>query len=282
MRLNAIRLSVGRERKCWKRRTGCILSAALISGLLSGASGQTNAVIPVAPPPAYVQPWQVPSNVREYMIAFGDRLQKPGNERLTLTGTATDSQKKVTPATLVWEVPGRLRFDRPGATASSLVFDDVSGLINATGVSQSDLDILETLLNDSPEAFLYSFPHGHAHRFLGGRFRTDGGKTANYSGPWFDIYESVATARTLSISPPTQKFFYFDSITKLHARTTYIVLRNSIKVPVSTEYGKWAVIDGQATPRQIVRNENGVPVFTFDINAASVGPALKDGLFPGH
>jgi hypothetical protein len=38
------------------------------------------------------------------MIAFGDRIQKPGNERLTLTGTVTDSQKKVTSATLVWEV----------------------------------------------------------------------------------------------------------------------------------------------------------------------------------
>src|SRR5207245_1603940 len=129
-----------------------------------------------APPSPYIAHTSVPSNVREYLLALGDRIQEAGKERLTLAGSITDGQNKVTAAKLVWEVPGRLRFDRIGGPAASLIFDDSSGLLNASSVSQSDLGILESLLNDSAEAFIYGFSQGHAHRFVGGRFRTDGGK----------------------------------------------------------------------------------------------------------
>jgi hypothetical protein len=114
--LNAVcpRLREGRKRTCQKRRTECLLTAALIGGLLTGASGQLKPIVSSAPPSPYIQPWQVPTNVREYMIAFGDRIQKPGNERVTLIGTVTDNQNRVNSATLVWEVPGRLRFERAG------------------------------------------------------------------------------------------------------------------------------------------------------------------------
>jgi hypothetical protein len=113
---------------------------------------------------------------------------------------------------------GAARFDRAGTGAPSLLLDDVSGLSKASVLSDSDLGILESLANDSGEAFLYAYMHGHAQRFLGGRFRTDNGKTANYAGPWYDIYESVAPDKAATlVLPATQKFYHFDSISKLFA-----------------------------------------------------------------
>jgi len=226
----------------------------------------------------------VPSNVREYLIALGDRIQKPGKERLTLTGTSSDARYAAAPAKLVWEVPGRLRFDRAASGAPSLIFDNVSGLANAASLSDSDLGIVESLLNDSAEGFLYGYwQQGHAHRFLGGRFRTDNAETPNYSGPWLDIYESVAStnAPTTALAP-TQKFFQFDSVSKLLVRATYMIVRNGQKVPISTEYSGWTLNNGQATPGNIIRLENGALVFTFNVTTAAVSPSANDGTFPGH
>lgn len=183
---------------------------------------------------------------------------------------------------MIWEVPGRLFLDRTGAGASSLLFDDITGVSNATALSSSDLGVLESLLDDSAETFLYGFTRGHARRFLGARFRTDNGKTPNYSGPWYDIYESVAPVQSLTGAPLRQKHFIFDSVSKLPVRTSYLVVQGGNKVQVSTEFGKWTVNAGQATPGQIIRKENGVAVFTFDVSGASVVPAVSDGIFPGH
>jgi hypothetical protein len=249
-------------------------------------------VLYAQPPPAkttaaaspFISLTSVPSNLREYLKALGDRLQKAGKERLTLIGTSTDVEHSAAaPATLVWEVPGRLRFDRSAAGAPSMIVDDVAGLVKTAALSDSDLGILESLVNDNAEAFLYGYLRGDARRFLGGRFRIDNGKTPNYSGPWYDIYESVAPekAPTIVLSR-TQKFFYFDSINKLFVRATYRVTKNGQEIPVSTEYTGWTVTAGQATPGKIVRTENRTVVFTFDIKTAVLSPAVKDGTFPGH
>ena len=260
--------------------TWLVCSAALAVFAVSG-HGQAEVAVTrsFAPLPSYVTQTLVPSNVREFLIALGDRVQKPGKERLTLIGTHTD-QSGVVPAQLVWEVGGRLRFDRTTVPPNSLVFDNVAGLLNAASVSDSDLAVLESLLDHSPESFLYGFVQGRAHRFLGGRFRTDDGKAPNYTGPWFDIYERFAPVPVVTDAPLRQKHFYFDSQTKLFAKATYIVVKGGAKVVVSTEQSKWKVNAGQATPGQIVRKEGGVTVFTFDIASAVVGPALADGLFP--
>jgi hypothetical protein len=273
-----------REKMKRIRFTKRIAVLGLTAGALALYAQQQPVKTPsVAAPTPFLSLTSVPSNVREYLIVLGDRIQKPGKERLTLTGMSTDPQHAAVPATLVWEVPGRLRFDRAAAGASSLVFDDVSGLSKATVLSDSDLGILESLLNDSAEAFLYSFSQGHAHRFLGGRFRTDAGKNPNYSGPWYDIYQSIAPAQAPTVVlPPTQKLFQFDSITKLFVRATYIQTKNGKQIPTSTEYTGWTVTGGQATPGKIVRNEGGLAVFMFDVKTATVGPKANDGSFPGH
>jgi hypothetical protein len=215
------------------------------------------------------------------MFALGNRLQKVGNERVTLIGRHTANGTTV-PAQLTWEVPGKLRYDRNGPSSSSLVYDNVAGLINASAVSVVDVDLLESLVTDAQESFLYGFLSGQPHRFLGARFRADDGKTPNYQGPWSDIYEAMVRIDFAPGAPVRPKLYYFDSKSKLLTKTVYILQRGTSKVTVSTEYSGWSTKNGQTTPGQIVRKENGAAVFTFDVTTAAVGPTVHDGLFPSH
>src|SRR5438128_10750148 len=62
---------------------------------LAQANGQTQPTTRPAPPSPYIAHTSVPSNVREYLLALGDRIQEAGKERLTLAGSITDGQNKV-------------------------------------------------------------------------------------------------------------------------------------------------------------------------------------------
>jgi len=217
----------------------------------------------------------VPSPVRAFIQAFGDRILKAGNERTTLVGTYTDA-KGSTPATLTWQVPGELRFDRTGA--ASLIY--AAGTVqNAASISSADLNVLESLLDDSAESFFYGFMRGDAHRLIGRRYRADDGTTPNYQGPWYDIYIRSASALAQSGAPLRQSFCFFDSQTKLLAKVQYD-LPNSTKV--LTEFTNWITTNGQSFPGQIVRKENDAVVFTFKITGAVASPAVTDGVFPGE
>jgi hypothetical protein len=200
-----------------------------------------------------------------------------GKERTILAGSFTDATGSHQ-AQVTWQAPGWIRFDR--TNQPSLVYDDVVGLQNASSISASDADILESLFDDSPQSFLYGFRQGKAYRLLGTRFRTDDGKTPNYQGPWYDVYAVLGPALAKPGHPPTEKFYYFDSVTGLLWKTVYVL---SGSVTLSTEYNNWTrATSGDPFPGQIVRKENGSAVFTFTVTAASVTPQANDGVFPGH
>ena len=76
-----------------------------------------------------------------------------------------------------------------------------------------------------------------------------------------------------------QKYFCFDSRSKLPAQTAYVLRRSSGLSKITTEYSNWTVQNGQAVPGQIVRKEAGSVVFTFKTSAATIGPAVQDGIF---
>jgi len=259
---------------------------AIVWGLLAplavlplSAQSPSGAAAPVqASASAYVVRSSLPSTAREFLIALGDRIQKPGKERLVLVGTFTD-KSGATPATLVWQAPGSLRFDRSVRGSPPLIYTPVSGVANRANLSDSELAIVESLLNDGPEDFLYSFSRGHGLRFLGGRFRTDDGKSPNYAGPLFDIYEKIGPVEVTTGTSLRQKFYHFDSQTKLLAKVTYLISQGGVKVSVSTEYANWSNSAGQAIPAKILRRENGVIVFTFDVASIQIGPGISDGLF---
>src|SRR5207237_850832 len=116
--------------------------------------------------------------------AFGDRIQRPGKERVKLVGKYTD-QFGSSDISLTWEVPGRFRLDRSDSTGRPIIYDAGTWL----GALPAEANALESLFDDTPESFFYAMLQGAAHRFLGNRFRADDGKTPNYKGPWYDVYQ---------------------------------------------------------------------------------------------
>jgi hypothetical protein len=231
-------------------------------------------------PSSYLTPTALPPNAQIYLRAIGNRLQSPGNERMTLTGTTTDPHGTGA-AVLVWQLPGSVSLTRAASPNAAIVFLPTSGAVNASALAQADQDVLEDLSSGTHEAFLYSFTQKLGHRLLGTRFRTDDGKTPNYTGPYYDIYENFGAVPAAN-SAVRQKWFYFDSATGLLMKVRYLVNRGGADLTVETQYSGWTTQNGQPYPAQIVRTENGAAVFTFKTGLAAFGPALNDAVFAGH
>jgi len=91
--------------------------------------------------------------------------------------------------------------------AASLVYDTAAGVLGAASLAAADLNLLESLLDDRMESFLYGFPAGTRWRFLGARFRVDdNGATANYEDPWCDIYEMRGAWQPLAARLPGKSY----------------------------------------------------------------------------
>jgi hypothetical protein len=173
-----------------------------------------------------------------------------------------------------------VRIDWLTGAGAPLIFLAQNGMQNAAAVAQENLDLMESLSEDTAEAFLYGFTgKGAGYRLLGARFCTDATLSIDCKGQLYDIYETLGPSLVASKSV-RRKLYYFDGRTRLLAKTQYNVRRGSTPVSVSTEFSNWAGQAGQAFPGQIVRKENGTAVFTLSISKAAVGPLVQDALFP--
>jgi hypothetical protein len=206
--------------------------------------------------------------------ALGNRLEKPGQERVSLVGTwrvAGTAQLREFAATL--EFPDKLRLTVGGPQNRVITFDGQQSKGTA-----DDLDLVETLAYDSAEHFFAAQMQGNAMRFLGSRFRTDDGSTPDYDGPYFDIYKIADHIKT-SEQERAAKLYYFNSETLLLDRVTYDVNRGGSEINVETKLSDWRVVDGQQVARRIERFENGKSVFVLTIRSAGLGRRADDGIF---
>ena len=135
---------------------------------------------------AYVRASALSPKLVWNLKAMGDRLEKPGKERLSLTGTLTranDSQAEE--VTAVSEFPERLRLTRhKGNQTRAIAFDGDKPRAAANSLDTADQDLIETLVYGTAEHFLDGRMQGMAMRFLGSRFRLDDGLSPDYSGPY--------------------------------------------------------------------------------------------------
>ena len=223
---------------------------------------------------AYVLRAQLSPRLALNLNALGNRLEKPGQERLSLVGTwrvAGTAQPREFAATL--EFPDKLRLTVGGPQNRVITFDG-----QQTKGAADDLDLIETLAYDSAEHFFAAQMQGNATRFLGARFRTDDGSTPDYNGPYFDIYK-IADQIKPSEQERAAKLYYFNSETLLLERVTYDINRGGSEVTVETKLSDWRVIDGQQVARRIERFENGKSVFVLTIRSAGLGRRADDGIF---
>lgn len=220
------------------------------------------------------------SQLQDAFRALGDRLEKPGKERLTFTGTlekSVNSQQFSFPFRMIWELPGRLHLEEfSGAQRQVTTFNGSAISKSGSSISQQDQDQVETLVYDSAEHFFIGRAQGQAMRYLGGGFTASGDDEKE---PSHDLYEVVDQIRTTSEGREQIKHYYLNSETQLIEKVRYKLQRGGSTVAVEVQLNNWKTYQDQQFPTQIVRLENGVSVLTLTITTAGISPKTEDGLF---
>lgn len=228
----------------------------------------------------YLPPERLPRVVQTYQQALGDRLHVPGKERAISTGTLTDS-RGVTNAILSWELPGRLRLDRPGTTSRTLQAG-ANGLAIAAAqanLNEDEENLVDSLLHDRQETFLLNASQGQHLRLIAQNVRATRDTSRTYTGPLYDVYDQIAKIDSRASSPERLKRFFVDARTGLLYRVVYYVTRAGKSIQAETIFSQWTTVQGQATPNQIERRHDGVSVFTYRASSHSYAAFALDTLF---
>jgi len=233
----------------------------------------------------YVLRGRVGSQLAPMLDALGNRFEKTGSERVVMLGTLTHPNNGGTPIPirLFLERPGRVRLEQmlTGRTQVTL-FDDKDGRpVSRDGEAptQQEQSEIETLAFDTVDRFLLSRMDGQALRFIGSKFRIDDGKTPNYTGPYYDVYQVVdqlGVAGTIRVQP---KFFLINSKTQLLELIRYENSSDSNGIRIEIRLENWQRVSNQLIPAKITRLENGTPAMQIQITNATFGPSLPDGIF---
>jgi hypothetical protein len=228
--------------------------------------------------PGYVRRGRLWPQLRPVSEALGDRLEKPGKERLILIGALRRASKKNEnrPARLLLEFPDRLRLEeQDGVTVyNNNDFSSSSGVLK-----KNEQEEVESLLFDFVDHFFATQMQGAATRFLGSRFRLDDGKNPHYAGPFYDLYQvtdRIAVEKKVREQP---KLYFFNSDTLLLERVRYKVERDGAPIRVEVTISGWRKVGGQQIPNNITRTEDGAPVLSLSITSAAVGIKQNDGIF---
>jgi len=230
---------------------------------------------------AYIRASALSPKLVSHLKAMGDRLENPGRERLSLTGTLTranDSQPEQ--VTAVCEFPDQVRLTKQkGNQARVITFDGEQVKADGNPLDEAERDLIETLVYGSAEHFFNTQMQGMATRLLGSRFLLHRGSTADYNGPYYDVYKVADQVKTSADQREQVKFYYFNSDTLLLERVTYEILRNGATVAVEVKLGDWTKEAGQQVARRIERFENGESVFVLTLHTAHLSPRVVDGAF---
>ncbi|MCA1568251.1 MAG: hypothetical protein LC803_21925 [Acidobacteria bacterium] len=275
---------------------GALLSAATILGFnvsatrspssSSGVMTSTAAELAVRPtraesqaaPDEYLRRGRLGPRLRPALEVMGDRLEKPGKERLVMTGMLTRAaDSSPTGFTLVREFPDRLRLETQdgGQRHVSIYHGRAAGQGSR---SSREADDIETLFFDTAERLFTAHAGGAAMRHLGDNFRLDGDASALDTS--YSLYEITEDVNTGGAHPRQRtKIYALNSVTLLLERVRYETARDGETVRVEVRLGNWERRQGQMLPLRVERRENDAVIFSLDITSATVGPGLEDGTF---
>jgi len=247
---------------------GALLVAIAFSGPTAGRAADRG----------YLRPTWLPDQVRSLAVALGERVRKPGKERVVaqgiLTGQGMDASVRI-----VWELPGRVRLDAAAPHVRSILFDGQQSRSAGASLSEIDLDTLESLAADTAEGFLWSVKRGSAVRLLGRRYRIEDESRLDHPGQLFDIYELLTPVKERGEIFATHKMYYFDSVTHLLHSVHYMRERQGVAVRTETVFAEWNRVNEQMVPGRIVRSGNGQVIFEFHATSVAFGPHADDGFF---
>lgn len=222
------------------------------------------------------------AQLRPVSKALGDRLEKPGKERLILAGNLRRASKKnkSRPTRLILEFPDRLRLEeQDGVTIyNNDDFASLNGRLKQK-LKKKEQDEVESLLFDFVDHFFAAQMQGAATRFLGSRFRLDDGKNPRYTGPFYEIYQVTDRIAVKQEAREQSKLYFFNSDSLLLERVRYQIKRDGEPVRVEVLISGWRKVDGHQIPRAITRTEDGAPVLALSITSVAVGGKQNDGIF---
>jgi len=247
-----------------------------------------SAVVQATPAPLakseYVQSHRLRWDLRNQLQILGDRLAKPGKERITMTGTVTRPNVKAdkVPVRLIVELPDKIRLQElTGNKAGVTVFDGTDLKSSRPVLDKSDENEIESLVFDATDHFFLNQMQGVATRWLGNSFRLDDGRTPGYTGPSYDLFQTGETIVLKKEAVRQQlKQYYFNSKTQLLERIRYSFPQpNGKPTAIEILISGWKQFDGQYLPTSLQRNEDGSPVFVLTIESVAIGQKQADGIF---
>lgn len=233
-------------------------------------------------PTRYVSKGRVWPKLRETLRLMGNRLEKPGKERLIMSGTLTriiGSQTEAHLFRLTTQFPGLMRLevqDSPGT--SVIVFNGRDAAKSGGPINRDDEDLIETLVFDTIDHFFAGQMQGAALRTLGERFRLDDGTAADYTDGFYDIYEVIEETGVGSSVRQQTKLYYINSDTLLLERVRYQLDRGAPD-GVEVQIKNWRRSGDQLLPSSIARFENRQKTLELAVDAITIGPGLADGIF---
>ena len=233
-----------------------IFYLALVLTFTKAGLGQSSSfILPGNLPPEFVVAWQ----------KLGIRMTNSGNASVMLTGTLTDQAGSRTVQMTV-QTPGYLRF-QDFSSSRVLTFNGSQFQSNNTGSAAEDQMVKESLMANLPDMIFLQVANGGGLRRIGGGFRTDDGKTPNYTGPFWFLYTFSPLNRSgLTRGQPLQQeiFIAVDQQTGLLAEVRIVTNAGTPSQTVTqTQFNNWFQFGNQSFPGQIVRLENGKQVLSF-------------------
>jgi hypothetical protein len=260
--MTAFKFYQQRKIHCWMRLICGALGAFLLLSIPMRAtpSDESAAVLN-----------QVPMELKPYAIAPGQRLQKRGKERLSVSGTITcfgEDLRQTEPVKVTWQYPMKIRLDQGG---NSLISDRNNPALTTLRTPKIR-DIIQMLLEDSVEGFFALQKDRISRRYLGSGFKLEGAKE---SDPGMDIV-LMTFPDNLRDKKPILKSYWFDSSTKLLGVVAYTSFSGTTTHIVIDD---WRDVAGEQLPFRIERWEDNKLMMRLILDSAAFMAGGNDGTF---
>jgi hypothetical protein len=216
---------------------------------------------------------QISSRYRPYAVSLGQRLSRPGKERISATGTLTSfigGEEQAAPVQVIWQFPLKIRVKQKG---KDLVCDRNNAAQSIPG-NKKDADTIQTLLEDSVEGFLAIARKSGMSRHLGSGYRL---MNAAPTDPCMDIV-LISYPDVFKKGQTVNKEFWFNSRTKLLGLVAYL---SASGVDVHIVIDDWRDVGGEKLPFLIERWEDDKIIMRLTLESAAVSCASDDGIFGG-
>ena len=255
-----------------KRRNYCRIR--LGSGALGICLMLSALVLATPPDEPSVLLSQTPSELKPYAIALGQRLQKPGKERIAVEGAITyfgEDPPRTEAVRITWQFPLKIRLDQNG---SRLAFDK-NNPVQTMPAARKALDTIQTLLEDSVEGFFALQKDRISRRYLGSGFKLEGAKE---SDPGMDVI-LMSFPDNFRGKEPTLKSYWFDCSTKLLGVVAYTSSSGAVTHIVIDD---WRDVAGEKLPFRIERWEDNKLTERLTLDSATFMTGANDGTSGGN